>query len=140
MILGTISLLLSEYLVRLDWSNMSHRRALRYAKSTCPVCGSNEVARDDLKGDLLCTVCGHVIIRTETRAVGKFDVAQHLRREGELTFARLRENTGASDEKLYGVLQSMIDMGLVEQTQGKYRLTRSGQRWYRQRLGQEWGY
>ncbi|NWF95505.1 MAG: TFIIB-type zinc ribbon-containing protein [Candidatus Thorarchaeota archaeon] len=119
---------------------MSHRRSLRFAKSNCPVCGSSEVARDDLKGDLLCTVCGHVITRGETRAVGKFEVAQILKREGALTFGRLRELTGSSEEQLYGVLQSMIGMGILEEQAGSYRLSRYGQRWYRQRLGQEWGY
>ncbi|MHA2179574.1 MAG: TFIIB-type zinc ribbon-containing protein, partial [Candidatus Thorarchaeota archaeon] len=54
------------------------RRSLRFSKSTCPICGSKEVARDDNKGDLLCTNCGHIIVRTETRAVGKYDIAQHI--------------------------------------------------------------
>lgn len=104
------------------------------------MCGSREVARDDLKGDLLCTSCGHVIQRRETRAVGKFEVAQILKREGKSSFSHLREVTDASEENLYGVLQSMIGMGFVEEMQGAYTLTKRGQRWYRQRLGQEWGY
>ncbi len=119
---------------------MSNRRALRFAKSTCPICGSKEVARDDVKGDLLCTNCGQVITRRETRAVGKFELAQLLKREGKLTFPRLREITDASDENLYGVIQSMVSMGLVDEMQGTYALSKRGQRWYRQRLGQEWGY
>jgi hypothetical protein len=72
--------------------------------------------------------------------VGKFDLAQLLKREGKVNFPRLREMTEASDENLYGVVQSMISMGLVEEMQGNYALTKRGQRWYRQRLGQEWGY
>lgn len=119
---------------------MSHRRSLRFSKTPCPICGSKEVARDDHKGDLLCTNCGHIITRTESRAVGKFDVAQHLKRNGRLTFPRLKEMTGASDDKLFGVLQNMENMGLVQQMSGEYSLTKRGQRWYRQRLGQEWGY
>ncbi len=104
------------------------------------MCGSREVARDDLKGDLLCTNCGHIITRKETRAVGKFDIAQLLNREGSMSFMGLRDATGASDDKLYGVLQSMIDMGFIVQVGGSYQLTRRGRRWYRQRLGKEWGY
>ena len=119
---------------------MSHRRALRFAKTVCPICGSKEVARDDLKGDLLCTNCGHIITRRETRAVGKFEVAQHLKREGKLSFKQLQDITNASDDRLFGVLQSMVNMGLIEEFQGYYHLTKRGQRWYRQRLGQEWGY
>ncbi len=120
--------------------NMSHRRGLRFAKTTCPVCGSKEVARDDSKGDLLCTNCGHIMTRRETRAVGKYEVAQHLKRNGKMTFPMLREVTGASDDKLFGVIQSMENMGLIQDIGGKYTLTKRGQRWYRQRLGQEWGY
>ncbi len=119
---------------------MSHRRALRFSKATCPVCGSKEVARDDLKGDLLCTNCGHIVTRKETRAVGKFEIAQHLKREGKLNFQSLKQITGASDDRLFGVLQSMVNMGLITEFQGYYHLTKRGQRWYRQRLGQEWGY
>jgi len=119
---------------------MSARRGLRFAHSTCPVCGSNEVARDDLKGDLLCTNCGQIISRSETRAVGKFDIAQHLKREGKMTFPKLLEATSSSEDKLFGAIQSMVGMGLIEEFEGAYRLTKRGQRWYRQRLGQEWGY
>ncbi len=119
---------------------MSHRRSLRFSKATCPVCGSKEVARDDLKGDLLCTNCGNVVTRRETRAVGKFDIAQHLKREGNMDFPKLQKATGASDDKLFGVIQNMISMGLIQELGGKYSLTKRGQRWYRQRLGQEWGY
>jgi predicted transcriptional regulator len=104
------------------------------------VCGGKEVARDDLKGDLLCTNCGHIVTRTESRSVGKFDIAQHLKRNGKMTFPRLKEVTGASDDKLFGELQSMENMDLVIQMAGQYSLTKKGQRWYRQRLGQEWGY
>ena len=86
------------------------RRSLRFSRATCPVCGSKEVARDDLKGDLLCTNCGEVVSRRETKAVGKFEVAQLLKREGKMTFAMLREATGASDDKLFGVLQNMINL------------------------------
>lgn len=117
-----------------------NRRSLRFSHSTCPVCGSNEVARDDLKGDLLCTNCGHIVNRGETRSVGKVDIAQYLRREGKLTFPRLLEITGASEDKLFGVLQSMVEMGLLEQIESSYQLTKRGLRWYRQRLGQEYGY
>ena len=119
---------------------MSHRRSLRFSKTTCPICGSKEVARDDHKGDLLCTNCGHIIVRTESRAVGKFDIAQHLKRNGKMSFPNLKEVTGASDDKLYGVLQNMEDMGLLVQISGQWSLTKKGNRWYRQRLGQEWGY
>ncbi len=119
---------------------MSNRRSLRFAKTTCPVCGSREVARDDHKGDLLCTNCGHIIVRTETRAVGKFDIAQHLKRNGKMDFESLRHATGASEDKLFGVVRSMEEMGLLSEMQGQYSLTKKGQRWYRQRLGQEWGY
>lgn len=119
---------------------MSHRRSLRYAKSTCPICGSKEVARDDNKGDLLCTNCGHIVTRTESRSVGKFDIAQHLKRNGKMSFNKLMEVTSASDDKLFGVLQSMESMDLVIRIDGDYSLTKKGQRWYRQRLGQEWGY
>ena len=119
---------------------MSHRRSLRFSQSTCPVCGGKEVARDDLKGDLLCTNCGHIVTRTESRSVGKFDIAQHLKRNGKMTFSRLKEVTGASDDKLFGVLSGMESMDLVTQIAGQYSLTKKGQRWYRQRLGQEWGY
>jgi len=119
---------------------MSHRRSLRFSQSTCPVCGGKEVARDDLKGDLLCTNCGHIVTRTESRSVGKFDIAQHLKRNGKMTFPRLKEVTGASDDKLFGVLSGMESMDLVTQIAGQYSLTKKGQRWYRQRLGQEWGY
>jgi len=34
----------------------------------------------------------------------------------------------------------MEDMDLVMQISGNWSLTKKGQRWYRQRLGQEWGY
>jgi len=78
--------------------------------------------------------------RRETRAVGKYEVAQHLKRNGKMTFPMLREVTGASDDKLFGVIQNMENMGLVQDIGGKYTLTKRGQRWYRQRLGQEWGY
>jgi transcription initiation factor TFIIIB Brf1 subunit/transcription initiation factor TFIIB len=120
--------------------NMSHRRSLRFSQSTCPVCGGKEVARDDLKGDLLCTNCGHIVTRSESRSVGKFDIAQHLKRNGRMTFPRLKEVTGASDDKLFGVLANMESMDLISQIGGQYSLTKKGQRWYRQRLGQEWGY
>ena len=119
---------------------MSHRRSLRFAKTTCPICGSKEVARDDYKGDLLCTNCGHIIVRTETRSVGKFDIAQHLKRNGKMNFAELQQVTGASEDKLFGVIRNMLDMGLLSEVQGQYSLSKKGQRWYRQRLGQEWGY
>jgi transcription initiation factor TFIIIB Brf1 subunit/transcription initiation factor TFIIB len=120
--------------------NMSHRRTLRFSQATCPVCGGKEVARDDLKGDLLCTNCGHIVTRSESRSVGKFDIAQHLKRNGRMTFPRLKEVTGASDDKLFGVLANMESMDLISQIGGQYSLTKKGQRWYRQRLGQEWGY
>ncbi|MFX0106736.1 MAG: TFIIB-type zinc ribbon-containing protein [Candidatus Hodarchaeota archaeon] len=119
---------------------MSHKRSLRFSKATCPICGSKEVARDDLKGDLLCTNCGNVVERRDTRAVGKFDIAQHLRREGKMDFTSLKRVTGASDDKLFGVLDNMTRMGLLQEIGGFYSLTKRGQRWYRQRLGQEWGY
>ena len=119
---------------------MSHKRGLRFSKATCPICGSKEVARDDLKGDLLCTNCGEVVSRRETRSVGKFDIAQHLKREGNMDFRMLQKATGASDDKLFGVIENMINMGLLQEIRGKYSLTKRGQRWYRQRLGQEWGY
>ncbi len=119
---------------------MSHRRSLRFSNATCPICGSKEVARDDQKGDLLCTNCGHIIIRKDTRAVGKFEVAQLLKREGMLSFSQLSEMTGSSEDRLYGVLQNMVNMGLLSEIQGRYSLTKRGSRWYRQRLGQEWGY
>ncbi|MFW9907516.1 MAG: TFIIB-type zinc ribbon-containing protein [Candidatus Thorarchaeota archaeon] len=119
---------------------MSHRRSLRYAKTSCPVCGSNEVARDDNKGDMLCTNCGHIIIREDTRAVGKFEIAQALRSEGKMKFEQLKSATGASDAQLYNVVESMVSMGLLQDIMGTYSLTKRGQRWYRQRLGQEWGY
>jgi hypothetical protein len=57
-----------------------------------------------------------------------------------MTFPRLKEVTGASDDKLFGVLASMESMDLITQIAGQYTLTKKGQRWYRQRLGQEWGY
>jgi transcription initiation factor TFIIIB Brf1 subunit/transcription initiation factor TFIIB len=119
---------------------MSHRRSLRFAKTTCPICGSKEVARDDHKGDLLCTNCGHIIVRTESRAVGKYDIAQHIKRNGKMTFSMLKSATGASDDKLFGVLRNMVEMGLLTEVQGSYSLTKKGNRWYRQRQGQEWGY
>ena len=119
---------------------MSHRRRLRFAKTSCPICGSNEVARDDHKGDLLCTNCGHIIVREETRAVGKFQIAQALKREGRMNFDHLKQATGSSDAQLYNVVQNMENMGLLQQIGGMYSLTKKGQRWYRQRLGQEWGY
>ena len=119
---------------------MSHRKRLRFAKSTCPICGSKEVARDDHKGDMLCTNCGHIIVREETRAVGKFQIAEALKREGKLKFEHMKEITGASDASLYSVVQNMENMGLIQQIGGLYSLSKKGQRWYRQRLGQEWGY
>ena len=119
---------------------MSHRRSLRFSKTTCPICGSKEVARDDHKGDLLCTNCGHIIVRTETRAVGKFDIAQHIKRNGKMSFPMLQEVTNASDDKLLGALYSMVEMGYLTEIQGVYSLTKKGNRWYRQRQGQEWGY
>ena len=119
---------------------MSHRGRLRFAKSTCPICGSKEVARDDHKGDMLCTNCGHIIVREETRAVGKFQIAEALKREGKLKFEHMKEITGASDASLYSVVQNMENMGLIQQIGGLYSLSKKGQRWYRQRLGQEWGY
>lgn len=119
---------------------MSHRRSLRFSKTTCPICGSKEVARDDNKGDLLCTNCGHIIVRTETRTVGKYDIAQHIKRNGKMTFPMLQSATGASDDKLFGVLRNMVEMGLLTEIQGTYSLTKKGNRWYRQRQGQEWGY
>jgi transcription initiation factor TFIIIB Brf1 subunit/transcription initiation factor TFIIB len=109
------------------------RRSLRFSKSTCPICGSKEVARDDNKGDLLCTNCGHIIVRTETRAVGKYDIAQHIKRNGKMTFPLLQSATGASDDKLFGVLRNMVEMGLLSEIQGQYALTKKGNRWYRQR-------
>ncbi|MFW9851253.1 MAG: TFIIB-type zinc ribbon-containing protein, partial [Candidatus Thorarchaeota archaeon] len=120
--------------------NMSHRRSLRFSKTACPICGSREVARDDHKGDMLCTNCGHIIVREDTRSVGKFDIAQALKREGKLNFDKLKQVTGASDASLYNVLQNMVSMGLLNEITGQYSLTKKGQRWYRQRLGQEWGY
>jgi uncharacterized Zn finger protein (UPF0148 family) len=119
---------------------MSHKRSLRFSKATCPFCGSREVARDEHKGDLICTNCGNIVTRRDSRSISKFELAQILKREGNMTFERLREITSASDDKLYGSLESMVDMGLVDQIGGKYRLSKRGQRWYRQRLGQEWGY
>jgi len=116
------------------------RRGLRFSQTTCPICGSKEVARDDHKGDLLCTNCGHIIIRTESRAVGKFDIAQHLKRNGKMSFPNLKEVTQASDDKLYGVLRNMEEMGLLVEISGQWSLTKKGNRWYRQRQGQEWGY
>ncbi|MHA2057763.1 MAG: TFIIB-type zinc ribbon-containing protein [Candidatus Thorarchaeota archaeon] len=116
------------------------RRSLRFSKTTCPICGSKEVARDADKGDLLCTNCGHIIVRTETRSVGKFDIAQHLKRNGKMNFAGLQQVTEASEDRLFGVIRNMQDMGLLSEIQGQYSLTKKGQRWYRQRLGQEWGY
>ena len=80
------------------------------------------------------------MIRRDTRAVGKYEVAQHLKRNGKMTFPMLREVTGASDDKLFGVIENMENMGLIQDIGGKYTLTKRGQRWYRQRLGQEWGY
>ena len=116
------------------------RRGLRFSKTTCPICGSKEVARDDNKGDLLCTNCGHIIVRTESKAVGKYDIAKHLKRNGNMSFPNLQEVTGASDDKLYGVLRNMEDMDLLMQLGGQWSLTKKGNRWYRQRQGQEWGY
>ncbi|MHA1862207.1 MAG: TFIIB-type zinc ribbon-containing protein [Candidatus Thorarchaeota archaeon] len=116
------------------------RHGLRFSKTTCPICGSKEVARDDNKGDLLCTNCGHIIVRTESRAVGKFDIAQHLKRNGKMSFPNLKEVTGASEDRLFGVLQNMENMGLLMQLGGQWSLTKKGSRWYRQRQGQEWGY
>ena len=63
-----------------------------------------------------------------------------MKRNGKMTFPMLREVTGASDDKLFGVIQNMENMGLIQDIGGKYTLTKRGQRWYRQRLGQEWGY
>jgi predicted transcriptional regulator len=89
---------------------------------------------------MLCTNCGHIIVREETRAVGKFDIAQTLKREGKMNFEKLKQATGSSDASLYNVLQNMVSMGLLNEITGTYSLTKKGQRWYRQRLGQEWGY
>ena len=119
---------------------MSHKRSLRFSKATCPICGSREVARDEHKGDLICTNCGNIVTRRDTRSVSKFQLAQILTREGSLTFDRIRDITSAADDKLYGALQGMVNMGLLSQIGEKYKLTKRGQRWYRQRLGQEWGY
>ncbi|MBN2229299.1 MAG: TFIIB-type zinc ribbon-containing protein [Candidatus Thorarchaeota archaeon] len=119
---------------------MSHRRSLRFSQATCPICGGKEVARDDLKGDLLCTNCGHIVTRTETKAVGKFEIAQHLKRNGKMNFAALQKATGASEDRLFGVLDDMMEIGYLNEIQGQWSLTKKGQRWYRQRLGQEWGY
>lgn len=57
-----------------------------------------------------------------------------------MNFASLQKATGASEDKLLGVLYSMVEMGYLSEIQGVYSLTKKGQRWYRQRLGQEWGY
>lgn len=57
-----------------------------------------------------------------------------------MNFAGLQQVTGASDDKLFGVIHNMEEMGLLSEFQGQYSLTKKGQRWYRQRLGQEWGY
>ncbi|MDF1540918.1 MAG: TFIIB-type zinc ribbon-containing protein [Candidatus Thorarchaeota archaeon] len=119
---------------------MSHRRALKFTKTACPICGSREVARDDHKGDMLCTNCGHIIVREETKSVGKFEIAQALKREGKMDFEKLKQATQASDASLYNVVQNMENMGLLQNLMGNYSLTKKGQRWYRQRLGQEWGY
>ncbi|MBD3405023.1 MAG: hypothetical protein GF411_02670 [Candidatus Lokiarchaeota archaeon] len=116
------------------------RRSLRFSRATCPICGSKEVARDDLKGDLLCTNCGNIVTRRETKAVGKFQIAQQLKREGRLSFSALRDVTGASDDKLFGILESMERMGLIQKIGDSYSLTKRGSKWYRQRLGQQWGY
>ena len=89
---------------------MSHRRSLRFSKTTCPICGSKEVARDDNKGDLLCTNCGHIIVRTETRTVGKYDIAQHIKRNGKMTFPMLQSATSASDDKLFGVIRNIDNL------------------------------
>ena len=120
--------------------NMSHRRTLRFSKTTCPICGSKEVARDNNKGDMLCTNCGHIIVREDTKSVGKFEIAQALKREGKMSFEKLKQSTGSSDAQLYNVVQNMSSMGLLQDIMGTYSLTKKGQRWYRQRLGQEWGY
>jgi hypothetical protein len=119
---------------------MPDKRSLRFSKATCPFCGSQEVARDQHKGDLICTNCGNIVTRRDTKSISKFELAKLLKREGSLTFGHLREITQASDDKLYGILQSMVNMGLLDQIGEKYKLTKRGQRWYRQRLGQEWGY
>ncbi|MFW9921464.1 MAG: TFIIB-type zinc ribbon-containing protein [Candidatus Thorarchaeota archaeon] len=119
---------------------MSHRRSLRFSKTSCPICGAKEVARDDHKGDMICTNCGHIVTRQETRSTGKFDIAQTLKREGKMDFEQLKQATGAADASLYNVVQNMISMGLLQDIMGVYSLTKKGQRWYRQRLGQEWGY
>ncbi|MHA2320460.1 MAG: TFIIB-type zinc ribbon-containing protein, partial [Candidatus Thorarchaeota archaeon] len=102
------------------------RRSLRFSKTTCPICGSKEVARDADKGDLLCTNCGHIIVRTETRSVGKFDIAQHLKRNGKMNFAGLQQVTEASEDRLFGVIRNMQDMGLLSEIQGQYSLTKKG--------------
>ena len=57
-----------------------------------------------------------------------------------MNFASLQQATGASEDKLLGVLYSMVEIGYLSEIQGVYSLTKKGQRWYRQRLGQEWGY
>lgn len=119
---------------------MTNRRSLRFSKRTCPICGSNEVARDESKGDLLCTNCGHLIVRDDGRSVGKFEIAQTIKRNGKMDFASLKNATGASDSQLYSVIQNMVQMNILNEIGGTYSLTKKGRRWYRQRLGQEWGY
>ncbi|TFG11283.1 TFIIB-type zinc ribbon-containing protein [Candidatus Thorarchaeota archaeon] len=119
---------------------MTNRRSLRFSKRTCPICGSNEVARDESKGDLLCTNCGHLIVRDDGRSVGKFEIAQTVKRNGKMDFAALKNATGASDSQLYSVIQNMVQMNILNEIGGTYSLTKKGRRWYRQRLGQEWGY
>jgi len=57
-----------------------------------------------------------------------------------MNFAGLQQVTGASDDKLFGVIRNMVEMGLLIDLQGQYSLSKKGSRWYRQRLGQEWGY
>lgn len=119
---------------------MTNRSSLRFSKRTCPICGSNEVARDESKGDLLCTNCGHLIVRDDGRSVGKFEIAQTIKRNGKMDFASLKNATGASDSQLYSVIQNMVQMNILNEIGGTYSLTKKGRRWYRQRLGQEWGY
>ena len=57
-----------------------------------------------------------------------------------MSFPMLQEVTNASDDKLLGALYSMVEMGYLTEIQGVYSLTKKGNRWYRQRQGQEWGY
>lgn len=119
---------------------MADKRGLRFSKATCPICGCKEVAHDSRKGELLCTNCGHIIVRKETRSVGKFEIAQRLKRNGSMDFSSLVKATNASEDSLFGALQSMEDRGIIRNSGNQYMLTKKGRRWYRQRLGQEWGY